>query len=30
LIGSVLISALTLVVGWMVFSSRADEFTYRI
>jgi ABC-type polysaccharide/polyol phosphate export permease len=30
LLGSTLIATLTLVLGWMVFSSRADEFTYRI
>jgi ABC-2 type transport system permease protein len=30
LIGSTLIASLTLALGWMVFSSRADEFTYRI
>jgi ABC-type polysaccharide/polyol phosphate export permease len=30
LLGSILISFLTLALGWMVFSSRADEFTYRI
>jgi ABC-2 type transport system permease protein len=27
---AVLIALFTLVVGWVVFSSRADEFTYRI
>jgi ABC-type polysaccharide/polyol phosphate export permease len=30
LLGSTLISILMLVLGWIVFSSRADEFTYRI
>jgi ABC-type polysaccharide/polyol phosphate export permease len=30
LLGSLLIATLTLVLGWIVFSSRADEFTYRI
>jgi ABC-2 type transport system permease protein len=30
LIGSVVIACLTLALGWIVFSSRADEFTYRI
>ena len=30
LLGSVLIAFGALAVGWMVFSSRADEFTYRI
>jgi ABC-type polysaccharide/polyol phosphate export permease len=30
LVGSVLIASLTLALGWIVFSSRADEFTYRI
>jgi ABC-type polysaccharide/polyol phosphate export permease len=29
-IGSAVISTFTLFVGWLVFSSRADEFTYRI
>jgi ABC-type polysaccharide/polyol phosphate export permease len=30
LLGSIVIATLTLVLGWTVFSSRADEFTYRI
>jgi len=30
LIGSSVIALLTLALGWIVFSSRADEFTYRI
>ncbi len=30
LLGSALIAFGTLAVGWMVFSSRADEFTYRV
>ena len=30
LLGSTLIAFLTLGLGWMVFSSRADEFTYRV
>ena len=30
LVGSLLIAFLTLALGWIVFSSRADEFTYRI
>jgi ABC-type polysaccharide/polyol phosphate export permease len=29
-IGSVLIATITLVLGWIVFSSRADEFTYLV
>jgi ABC-type polysaccharide/polyol phosphate export permease len=30
LVGSALIASITLALGWLVFSSRADEFTYRI
>lgn len=30
MLGSVIIAPITLVLGWMVFCSRADEFTYRI
>jgi ABC-type polysaccharide/polyol phosphate export permease len=30
LLGSALIAFLTLGLGWVVFSSRADEFTYRL
>lgn len=29
-IGAVLIAVLSLAFGWIVFSSRADEFTYRV
>jgi ABC-type polysaccharide/polyol phosphate export permease len=30
LMGASVISFVTLALGWIVFSSRADEFTYRI
>jgi ABC-type polysaccharide/polyol phosphate export permease len=30
LVGAVFIALVTLVLGWIVFSSRADEFTYRV
>jgi ABC-type polysaccharide/polyol phosphate export permease len=30
LLGSTLIAFLTLALGWIVFCSRADEFTYRV
>lgn len=30
LAAAVLIAGLTLLIGWIIFSSRADEFTYRL
>ena len=30
LAAATLISLVTLVAGWMVFSSRSDEFTYHL